>query len=249
VSTNSGRERGSRFPSAGKNESVAGRAAPKRESAELLGQLARELSTLVRREVEIAAVERVPTLRRALLDLAAVAAVAVAVLFALAALTVAGDRALATAVPAWSAALVVGAVWAVLAAVGAFVLLRPRAQPREREELVGLLQMVASKDGHEKLQASRRAARDEADEQVRETSDALVRALLDEAVEHQARALPHVAARELETAAEARAPDLLAEALTLLTAPARAGLTVLGHLADATPRANPDSERGGRRAS
>ncbi|MDQ3856831.1 MAG: phage holin family protein [Actinomycetota bacterium] len=228
---------------------MAGRAAPKRESAELLGQLARELSTLVRREVEVAAAERVPTLRRALLDLAAVAAVAVAVLFALAALTVAGERALATAVPGWSAALLVGAVWGALAAVGAFLLLRPRAQPREREELVGLLQMVARRDGLEKLQASRREARDEADEQVRATSDSLVRALLDEVVEHQAHALPHVAARQLETAAEAAAPDLLSEALTLLTAPARAGLTVLGRLAEPAPLARAGADRGRRRAS
>jgi thioester reductase-like protein len=45
-----------------------------RQSAELLGRLARELSALVRRDVEVAAAERLPTLRRALLDTAALAA-------------------------------------------------------------------------------------------------------------------------------------------------------------------------------
>ena len=52
---------------------------------------------LVRRDVEVAAAERLPTLRRALLDTAALAAVGVAALFALAALRVAGGWAIASA--------------------------------------------------------------------------------------------------------------------------------------------------------
>jgi hypothetical protein len=68
-----------------------------RQSAELLGQLARELSALVRRDVEVDAPERLPTPRRALWRTAALAAVGVAALFALAALSVAGGWAVAGA--------------------------------------------------------------------------------------------------------------------------------------------------------
>jgi len=202
-----------------------------RQSAELLGQLARELSALVRRDVEVAAAERLPTLRRALLDMAALGAVAVAALFALTALTVAGGWALAGALAGWAAALVVAGAWALVAAVAAAVLLRPRAQPREREELFGLLQMLSRKHRLDELQSSREEARGEAEEEMRQTSAALVKALLDEAAEHQVEALPAVAKREIGKV-EADAGELIAEALAVLTAPARAGLDALGRLVE-----------------
>lgn len=47
-------------------------AEPGHRAAELSGELARELSTLVRRDVELAASERLLTLRRALLDVGAI---------------------------------------------------------------------------------------------------------------------------------------------------------------------------------
>jgi hypothetical protein len=202
-----------------------------RRAADLLGQLARQLSALVRRDVEVAAAERLPALRSALLDMAAVAAVGVAAVFALAALTVAGGLAIASALTAWAAALVVAGVWALFAAVAAAVLLRPRAQPREREELFGLLQMLSRNHGLEELQSSREEARDEAEEEMRQTSAALVKALLDEATEHQVKALPAVAKREVGKV-EADAGELIAEALAVLTAPARAGLGALGRLVE-----------------
>lgn len=202
-----------------------------RQSGELLGQLARELSALVRRDVEVAAAERLPALRRTLLDIAAVGSVAVAALFALASFSVAGGSALAGVIAGWAAALVVAGGWAVIATVAAAVLLRPRAQPREREELFGLLQMLSSTQRLKELQSSREDARDEAEQEMRQTSAALVKALLDEAAEHQVKALPAVAKRELGKA-EADAGELLAEALAVLTAPARAGLGALGRLVE-----------------
>jgi hypothetical protein len=48
---------------------------PGDRSGQLLGDLARQLTALVRRDVEVSAAERLPTLRRALLDTAAVAVV------------------------------------------------------------------------------------------------------------------------------------------------------------------------------
>jgi Putative Actinobacterial Holin-X, holin superfamily III len=204
-------------------------------ASDLLSQLARELSTLVRREVEVAASERLPTLRRALLDAIALAAVAVAALFALAALSVAGGRAAAGAIPGWAAALLVAGGWALVAGIAAIVLLRPRAQPRERDELFGLLQMLSRKDGLEELQSSWYDARAEAEQEVRQTSAALVEALLDEAIEHQVNALPVIAKREVGRA-EADAAELIAEGLALLTAPARAGLSALGRLVEPPAR-------------
>jgi hypothetical protein len=216
------------------------------KSAELLGQLARELSALVRRDVEVAAAERLPTLRRALLDMTAVAAVAVAALFAFAGLSVAAGWALASAIAGWAAALVVAGTWAVLAAAGAAVLLRPRAQPREGENLFGLLQMLSRNHRLDELQSSREDARDDAEEQMRQTSGALVKALLDEAAEHQLKALPALAKREVGKA-EADAGEMIAEALAVLTAPARAGLGALGRLVEPPATASRSSSERDRR--
>jgi Putative Actinobacterial Holin-X, holin superfamily III len=235
---------------AGQDEPVPDRSAKAgQDASELLGELARELSALVRRDVEVAAAERLVTLRRALLDTAAVVVVAVAALFALAALSVAGGRAAASWIPGWAAALVIAGGWALLALLAAAVLLRPRAQPREREELFGLLQLLSSGDRLEELQSSREDARDEAEREMRQTSAALVETLLEEAAEHQAKALPAIAKREVGRA-EADAVELIAEALAVLTAPARAGWNALGRLVEPPTAAGPSTRRdtrGGRR--
>jgi hypothetical protein len=203
------------------------------EAADLLAKLARDLSALVRRDVEVAAAERLPGLRRALVDGAAVAVVAVAALLTLAALSVAGGRAAEAALPGWAAALLVAGAWASITALAAAVLVRPRARPRESEELLGLLQILARNDRLEEVQSSRRDARAEAEDEVRRTSAALVSALLEEAAEHQLAALPALAKRQAGKA-EADAAALIAEALAVLTAPARAGLSALGRLVDTT---------------
>src|SRR5205814_1756961 len=119
-------------------------------------------------------------------------------------------------VPGWTAALVVAGAWALVALVGAAVLLRPRAQPREREELFGLLQMLSAGHRLDKLRSSREDARDDAEREMRQTSAALVKALLDEAAEHQVKALPSLARREVGKA-EADAAELIADLLAALT--------------------------------
>ena len=154
------------------------RQSARRDSAELLGELAHELSALVRRDIEVAAVERLPVLRRGLLDFAAIGTVALAAFFALAALTVSAGVTVATSIPMWSAALLVAGVWTLIGAAVGLIVLRPRAQPREREELVGLIQLVSRRERLGELQSSRKQARDEADQQVRETSAAVVEAAL-----------------------------------------------------------------------
>jgi hypothetical protein len=212
----------------GQDQRVPDHAAePGHRSAELLGELARELSSLVRRDVEVSAAERLPTLRRALLDLAAIAVVALAALFTLGALSVAAGRLLEGPLSGWAAAVVVAGAWAVVAVVGTAVLVRPRTQPREREELFGLLQMLTRDQGLEELRAASEEARDEAEREMRRSAEALVETLLHEAAEHQLKALPAAAKRELESV-ETDAPELLGELLALLAMPARAGLHALG---------------------
>src|SRR5207302_10364888 len=84
----------------GQDEPMAGHPSPPaQQSSELVGQLARELSTLVRGDIEVAGSERLPTLRRALLDALAVAVVAAAALFALAAASFAAGRVAALVLP------------------------------------------------------------------------------------------------------------------------------------------------------
>jgi hypothetical protein len=216
----------------GQNEHVPERAAkPERESAELVGELARELSALVRRDIEVAAAERLPMLRRAFLDVAAIAAVSVAGLFALAWLSVAGGRLAATSMPAWAAALVIAGVWGLVSLVIAAVLFRPRAQPSDRQELFGLLQMLARTNRLEELQSAREEARDEAEHEMRQTSETLVETVFDEAAEHQLKALPGVAKRELERG-DVHPTETLTEMLALLAIPARAGWEALGRLVE-----------------
>jgi len=229
--------------SPGQDDSVThGSPEARHEAAELVGQLARELSALVRRDIEVAGAERLPTLRRALLDASAVAIVAAAGFFAFAALTFAAGRAAAYVLPGWVAALLVAAAWTIIGLAVAIVLVRPRAQPTERDELFGLLQMLSRDHRLDELQSSREHARDEAEQQMRQTSSALVKTLLDEAAEHQLKALPQLARREAERA-EADAADVIADAVSVLIAPARAGWKALERLVEPQPQARKDRQR------
>ena len=75
------------------------------------------------------------------------------------------------------AAFAIAGVSGLLALLFAAVLLRPRAQPRQREEIFGLLQMLSREDRLEGLQSAREEVRDEAEREMRQTSGALVRTL------------------------------------------------------------------------
>jgi hypothetical protein len=104
---------------------------------------------------------------------------------------------------------------------------------------VGLLQMLARDHNLEQL----RDARDEADCQVRQTAGRPVQVTLDAAAEHQLKALPQVAKREVERA-EADAGDTVHDALSLLISPARAGWRALERLVEPEP-VRPGSKRAG----
>ena len=78
---------------------------------ELLGELAHELSLLVRSELEVAAAERGPWLHRIAIELAASLGAAVAMLLALGAASLAAVEGLRLVLPGWLAALVVAVGW------------------------------------------------------------------------------------------------------------------------------------------
>ncbi len=102
-----------------RNDPEALRQLPMRE---LVKQLAEEVSTLVRKEIELARAEMTTKARRAGIGLGELGTGGIVGLYALGALTACFIAALALVMPLWAAALIVaivyGAVAAVLLAIG-----------------------------------------------------------------------------------------------------------------------------------
>jgi Putative Actinobacterial Holin-X, holin superfamily III len=84
---------------------------------ELVKQLGEEVSILVRQELELARAEMTAKARQAGIGLGELSSGGIAALFALGALTACIIAALALTMPVWAAALIVAAVYAVIAAV------------------------------------------------------------------------------------------------------------------------------------
>jgi len=186
----------------------------------LLGQLAHELSQLVRSDIELAAAERLPEARRALMELVVLAAGLVALVFALAAATWAAVRGLTLVIPGWSSPLVVAGAWLTLA-----VLLLVHDYPRR---LVAQL----STERHGRVIASSRAEREQAEETIRSTAEQLAQALLREAETQGLRAASSLAKHGIKEA-EAETRHLLTELANALFAPGKAGLSILDRLTNA----------------
>jgi uncharacterized membrane protein YqjE len=89
-------------------------------TGDLVKELSQQVSTLVRQEVELAKAEVTEKGKKAGIGAGMLGGAGVAGLFTLGALTAFLILALDLAVPAWAAALIVTAVWAVVAAVLAF---------------------------------------------------------------------------------------------------------------------------------
>lgn len=180
-------------------------------SAELLGQLAHELTSLLRTELELNQCEHAAARRERVTELAALAAGAAAGLMAFAALTAATVKALEFVLSAWAAALVAAAAWGILAVVllqaGKLSQLLNRFDPSG--DAARLEQLQAEQRAGEI--AMRRAAGRFADAAAREAVGSVTKQATD-AVEHEG---------EL----------LLRELGGLLRAPGRAGIGVLGRLA------------------
>lgn len=192
----------------------------------LAGQLADELSRLVRMDVELAAAERLPELRQAASEVAVTAGGLVAMLFAAAALSWAAGIGLTHAIPGWSAALVIAGAWLITAAV----LLR--------HDYARGLRSRFSPESQAAVIASNRAEREEAEQEIRRTAERLAEALLKEAEARGLRAATTVAERGVH-AAEHEAGHLLHQLADALRDPGKAGLSLLERLTRDEDRPEP----------
>jgi hypothetical protein len=93
---------------------IADRALRERSTADLVKDLSRQASALVRQEIQLAKTEMTEKATDAGVGGAAFAGAAVSALLALGALTAFLILAFATAMPAWAAALIVTVLWAIV---------------------------------------------------------------------------------------------------------------------------------------
>jgi len=186
----------------------------------LLGQLAHELSRLVRTDLELAAAEQLPEARQALIELAVLVAGLVALVFALAAATWAAVSGLTLVIPGWSSPLVVAGVWLIVA-----VLLLAHDYPRR-------LLARLSAERHGRVIASSQAGREQAEQTIRSTAEHLAQALLREAEQqglHVASSLAKHGVKE----AEDETRHLLTQLADAFLSPGKAGLDILDRLSRA----------------
>jgi hypothetical protein len=184
---------------------------------ELLGELAHQLSLLVRTELEVAAAEREPWLHRIAIEVAASLGAAVAMLLTLGAASLAAVEGLRLVLPGWLAALTVAAVWG-----GITVLLLRVDHPRR-------LWRRLRKQTHEQAMATAYADRSAAEADVRATAERLSHAISTEMREREARAIIASEQRLISTG-ERDAEVVLKELMSILAAPGRAGINLLERL-------------------
>jgi hypothetical protein len=184
---------------------------------ELLGELAHELSLLVRSELEVAAAERGPWLHKIAIEVAAALGAAVTMLFALAAVSWAAVEGLRLVLPGWLAALVVAAAWGVITALLLLVDHPRRLWRRLREQT------------HEQAMATALEDRSAAEADVRAAAERLSHAISVEMREREARAII-AGEKRLISAGERDAEVVFKELMSILSAPGRAGVNLLERL-------------------
>jgi len=184
---------------------------------ELLGELAHQLSLLLRSELEVAAAEREPWLHRIAIELAASLGAAVAMLLTLGAASLAAVEGLRLVLPGWLAALVVAVAWG-----GITALLLRVDHPRR-------LWRRLRAQTHEQAMATAYADRGTAEADVRATAEQLSHAISAEMRGREARAI--IAGEErLISTGERDAEVVLKELMSILAAPGRAGVNLLERL-------------------
>jgi len=184
---------------------------------ELLGELAHQLSLLLRRELEVAAAEREPWLHRIAIELAASLGAAVAMLLTLGAASLAAVEGLRLVLPGWLAALVVAVAWGAITALLLRVDHPRRLWRRMRTQT------------HEQAMATAYADRSTAEADVRATAERLSHAISAEMREREARAIIAGEKRLISTG-ERDAEVVLKELMSILAAPGRAGVNLLERL-------------------
>jgi membrane protein implicated in regulation of membrane protease activity len=184
---------------------------------ELLGELAHQLSLLVRSELEVAAAERGPWLHRIAIELAASLGAAGAMLLALGAASLAAVEGLRLVLPGWLAALVVAVAW-----LGITALLLRVDHPRR-------LWRRLRQQTYEQTMATAFEDRSAAEADVRATAERLSHAISAEMREREARAII-AGEKRLVSTGERDAEVVLKELMSILAAPGRAGINLLERL-------------------
>lgn len=190
---------------------------PEKTAEELLGELAHQLSLLVRAELEVAAAERGPWLHRIALELAASLGAAVAMLLALGAASLAAVEGLRLVLPGWLAALAVAVVWGCITALLLWVDHPRRLWRRLRQQT------------HEQAMATALDDRSAAEADVRAAAERLSHAISAEMREREARAII-AGEKRLISAGERDAEVVLKELMSILAAPGRAGVNLIERL-------------------
>ena len=185
-------------------------AASEPSADELLGEVAHQLTILIRSDLELAAAERAPEVREAVVDTAAAGAAAAAALLAFAAVSWAAVLGLSHVMASWGAALVVAGVWALvtllLLRMGGVVRLRARLAP----------------GGHESAIAAARLARADAEKAIRDAAGRLGRAVVRDAAQHEMGAVVEAEQRIADTV-ERDVESILRDLVGALSVPEKAG--------------------------
>jgi Putative Actinobacterial Holin-X, holin superfamily III len=180
-------------------------------SAELLGIFAQDLTNLLRVELELNQAENAPKRRERAIEIASLAGGVAAGLMACAALTAATIKGLEFAFSAWVACLIAAAAWG----TGAALLLTAGNLPK----LIRRFDPTPDVETLDRLRGECLLAQ----KALRESSSRLAQAAASEAVD----AAAHRAADTVHQEGEL----LIRELRSLLRAPGRAGIGVLGKLA------------------
>jgi hypothetical protein len=183
----------------------------------LVGDLAHQVSVLVRKDLELAAVQRAPEIRKLALEIGAALAAAVALFFTLGALSWAAFQGLAVAFEPWTAALIVAAAWTAISVLAISI-----DHPRRLLRRLG-------KGAHEEALSDAIVERELAKQEVRTTTNELRQELRREAHERE-RQLLSDAEQRVDRAAERDFEALLKEILGVLGAPGRVGINLLERL-------------------
>jgi hypothetical protein len=135
---------------------------------ELLGEIAHQLTVLMRSDFQLAAAERAPEIRQGARDMAAVAVAAATALLGFAAVSWAAVLGLSHVMASWGAALVVAGFWTVVTVLllrsGGVMRLKARVGPERQEQAL----------------AAARAARSDAERAITAAAAKLGKALMRE---------------------------------------------------------------------
>jgi hypothetical protein len=178
----------------------------------LVGDLAHQVSVLVRKDLELAAVQRAPEIRQLAIEIGAALAAAAALFLTLGALSWAAFQGLAVAFEPWTAALIVAAAWTAISLLAISI-----DHPRRLLRRLG-------KGAHEEALSDAGAERELALQEVRTTANELRQELRREAHERE-RQLLSDAGHRVAHAAERDLEVLLKEILGVLGAPGESGST------------------------